>query len=135
MPQYLFVYGTLLTAIQHPLHQELVAKAQYLGRASFQGKLYALANKNYPAAISSAETNAQVFGEVYLVHCVDELFALLDDYEECSAAFPAPTEYIRQQVPVVLNEGQTLTAWVYLYNFAVDESLQIVSGDYGVTRA
>ncbi|MDD2816365.1 MAG: hypothetical protein PHP00_11625 [Thiotrichaceae bacterium] len=43
-------------------------QAQYLGRASFQGKLYALANKNYPAAISSAETNAQVFGEVYSVH-------------------------------------------------------------------
>jgi gamma-glutamylcyclotransferase (GGCT)/AIG2-like uncharacterized protein YtfP len=130
MPSYLFVYGTLLKAIQHPLHQELIAKTQYVGRASFQGKLYALANKHYPAAILSSESNARVFGELYLVHCVDELFALLDDYEECSAAFPAPTEYIRQQVPVVLNDGQVLMAWVYIYNHVVDEGLRIVSGDY-----
>lgn len=128
MPSYLLVYGTLLKAIQHPLYQELAARTQYLGRASFQGKLYALAN--YPAAIASIETNAQVFGEVYLVHCVDELFALLDDYEECSAAFPAPTIYIRQQVPVVLNDGQISRAWIYLYNRQVDESLRILSGDY-----
>lgn len=133
MQPYLFVYGTLLKAMQHPLHQELATRAQYLGRASFQGKLYALKNKNYPAAIASSESPARVFGEVYRVHCADELFSLLDEYEECSAAFPVPTEYIRQQVPVVLNDGQMLTAWVYLYNFAVDESLQIISGDYGAS--
>ncbi|MEN9848758.1 MAG: hypothetical protein RL368_1498 [Pseudomonadota bacterium] len=42
MLSYLFVYGTLLKAIQHPLYQEVVARAQYLGRVSFQGELYAL---------------------------------------------------------------------------------------------
>lgn len=130
MSSYLLVYGTLLKTVQHPLHQVLAQQAQCLGRASFQGKLYALANKNYPAALLSAETTARVFGEVYLVQEADELFSVLDEYEECSAAFPAPTEYIRQQVPVTLSDGQTLSAWVYLYNHAVDENLRIISGDY-----
>ncbi|MDD2816366.1 MAG: hypothetical protein PHP00_11630 [Thiotrichaceae bacterium] len=34
------------------------------------------------------------------------MFALLDNYEECSAAFPTPTEYVRQQVPVVFGSAQ-----------------------------
>ena len=128
MVQYLFVYGTLRSDAKHAMHQVLQQYACLLGPATLQGRLYQVAH--YPGAVLSAEPEQQVRGELYQLLQPEQVLTLLDDYEECSAQFTAPHEYLRQQVPVTLATGEHVNAWVYLYNRCCDNLVCIRSGDF-----
>ncbi len=127
MPHYLFVYGTLRRNAQHPMAVHLNQQAKLLGPASYQGKLYKVAD--YPAAIASSNPADKVYGEVYQLFSAD-LWSMLDDYEECSPSFAQPTEYCRLLQTVYLANGDEISAWVYLYNHSVSGFEVIESGDF-----
>jgi len=125
---YLFVYGTLRRACQHALFKVLDNQAEFVAEATFQGILYLL--DNYPGVIESSESIDIVYGELYYLNDVNLVLSALDDYEECSLAFPAPTEYRRCKRLVKLNNQQIIEAWIYLYNRPISNLPRIKSGDF-----
>jgi len=125
---YLFVYGTLMKASDHPMHRLLLPHCQLVSYAWILGKLYQIGH--YPGVIESHITHERVYGELYQLSHTDCVLAQLDDYEECSAAFPTPHEYLRKQVTVYLSETNMQQAWTYIYNHPVNEKNCILSGDY-----
>lgn len=128
MADFLFVYGTLRRACAHPMHAVLAADSRYMGIAHYQGKLYRVSH--YPGVVPSDNPAQQVVGEVYQLLKPAQTLAELDRYEECSADFPAPREYRRELQLVTLENGASVSAWVYLYNRQLTGLKPIVSGDY-----
>lgn len=127
MSPYLFVYGTLRRDAKHLMSDSLTHKAELIGSASYQGKLYKVTD--YPAAVLSSNPEDKVYGELYRLFNAD-LWSILDDYEECSPSFIAPTEYRRLLQTVYLANGEAISAWVYLYNRSVSNLEVIESGDF-----
>ncbi|MCR9144464.1 MAG: gamma-glutamylcyclotransferase [bacterium] len=146
----LFVYGTLRSDAQHPLHRVIREHARDLGPAEFQGQLFDLGA--YPGVIDSEDPTDRVIGELYeIVGDAQLLFERLDAYEECGPGFAEPTEYLREVRPVRLfasdsaanaaardgksNHQQTKVtaatdAWIYLYNHSLQKAQRLVHGDY-----
>lgn len=124
-PQYLFVYGTLRRNRHKQKHPFLNA-CNYLSDAFMCGELYEI--DGYPGAIAGG--TARVKGELYLMQNPEQTLSALDIYEECAAHFPQPHEYIRRELDVSLPDGQTVSAWTYLYNRPLDGLIRIHGGDY-----
>ncbi|MTI63961.1 gamma-glutamylcyclotransferase family protein [Methylophaga sp.] len=124
---YLFVYGTLMQNSQHPMHQLLQAHSEYICKGWIRAQLYQI--QDYPGAVLSEDDNNKVHGEVYRLTNLSVL-AQLDDFEECSAAFPEPHEYQRQQVDVGITAAKHIKAWAYIYNHSVDPGKRIKSGRF-----
>ncbi len=127
-PEYLFVYGTLRKDSNTAIHQLLAQYADCIGTASYQGRLYQVAH--YPGAVPSEKPDHQTKGEVYALLEPGQILPKLDEYEECGPDFAEPTEYIRKKKEVVLSSGQTLMAWIYIYNRSTDNLPEIISGDF-----
>lgn len=127
MFSYLFVYGTLRRDTKHPIADYLAQQAQFIGPASYQGKLYKVTD--YPAVVASNNLTDKVYGEVYQLLSTD-LWSRLDDYEECGPNFDVPTEYQRLLQTVYLANGEAISAWLYLYNRPVSNLELIESGDF-----
>ena len=104
-----------------------------VGTGTVPGKLYDLGN--YPAAVLSDAPGTLVHGEVYLLHDPAATLALLDQYEACTPADPAPHEYARVVTTVRLEDGRSLPAQTYLYARPVDALTPVPSGDYLEWRA
>lgn len=126
--QYLFVYGSLRREAAHPMHELLAEKTDFISEAVFQGQLFRISW--YPGAIPSRFARHRVKGEVYAIHQPEQLLLLLDEYEGCGSAFTEPTEYKRQQKTVLLTSGESLSAWVYLYQYPTSGLQEIHSGDF-----
>jgi len=124
----LFVYGTLRK--QHPsqYHQVFAKDWLWLANGYLRGKLYDASG--YPGAVLSENANDRVLGEIYAIHKSKATFSRLDAYEECTANFPKPHEYIRTQHLVYGQNNQAMMAWVYLYNWDTSHLSLIPSGDY-----
>jgi gamma-glutamylcyclotransferase (GGCT)/AIG2-like uncharacterized protein YtfP len=125
---YLFVYGTLRRGCNNPMAQFLKESSDFVGNASYQGLLYRISY--YPGLVPSKQPEHQVQGEMYQLHNADLILAYLDDYEECGVNFSAPTEYIRSQGWVKLDNGETVLAWLYFYNYSTIGLDLIKSGDF-----
>lgn len=128
MTNLLFVYGTLRRAFAHPMHAVLTAESDYVGIAYYQGELYLVAH--YPGVVCSPKPQHQVVGELYQLTEPEHILAVLDNYEECSAEFPAPHEYRRELQQVTLENGESVSAWVYVYNRDTRGLKLIPSGDF-----
>ncbi len=128
MSEWLFVYGTLRRTIKSPMAAVLGRDAIYVGRAFMRGRLYEVGP--YPAASESAAADDKVFGELWRIQQPTPLFKQLDDYEECSAQYPQPHEYVRKVLPVTRDSGEILLAWCYVYNLDTSGLQRIMSGDY-----
>ena len=127
MNELLFVYGTLMRGSRHPMARELEAHATYLDDASYHGRLYLIST--YPGLVESAASEDIVSGEVFELR--DPAFLLmLDDYEGCGPDADQPAEYRRIRHTVTLDSGAQVKAWIYIYNWPVDESQRIVSGRF-----
>jgi gamma-glutamylcyclotransferase (GGCT)/AIG2-like uncharacterized protein YtfP len=127
MSDHLFVYGTLMRGFDHPMAQLLSRSADFIGEARCQGRLYLI--KHYPGLVVSDDPNDAVFGELYRLRTPKELLREFDMYEACGEGFAKPTEYIRQMLPVTLND-KTAEAWTYLYNWPVARLPRIASGRF-----
>jgi gamma-glutamylcyclotransferase (GGCT)/AIG2-like uncharacterized protein YtfP len=126
--EFLFVYGTLRQEFALPVHDLMKQHCRFHGQGSIYGHLYQV--DDYPGVITPPHCRSRVHGELYRIIDKDELFLLLDDYEQCSAKYPKPHEYVRTQVDMATNSGDVSKAWIYIYNRAVAGLARIPSGDY-----
>src|SRR6202521_3282246 len=111
MQDRLFVYGTLMRGFDHPMAQLLSRSADFIGEAHCGGRLYLV--KHYPGLVLSDDPDDVVFGELYCLRQPDALLREFDTYEACGEGFAAPTEYVRQMLPVISGEGAAGEAWTY----------------------
>ena len=124
----LFVYGTLLSGIGHPMHEFMERYAGLEGPGFINGKLYDVLD--YPALVLSNNPKKVVWGEIYRVRDEAELFKYLDDYEGCGPHAPKPHEYQRDLVSVHDRAQHSLLVWTYLYKKPVSHLHLIPGGDY-----
>ena len=128
MSQFLFVYGTLRQNAKHPMHQQLAMYARFVAMARYQARLYQVSY--YPGAVPSSDVADQVIGELYQLMQPEVLLPLLDNYEECGPGFAEPQEYRRELQQVTLEDGASVSAWVYIYNRDTSGLKLITSGDF-----
>ena len=124
----LFVYGTLMRGFDHPMATLLSRSADFLGQATCRGRLYLI--KHYPGLVLSNDPADIVFGELYRLRERDALLEEFDMYEACGEGFAEPTQYIRQMLPVTLEQGETIDVWTYIYNWPVADLKRIESGRF-----
>lgn len=127
-PEYLFVYGTLRKGAAAPMYRVLARHCEFFADGFINGRLYEV--NGYPGLVLSGSGQEIVRGELYRIVNPETVLPLLDDYEECSDAYPEPREYCRRQLPVALDEGFEVSAWVYIYNHDVSALTEIPNGDY-----
>ena len=127
--EYLFVYGTLRKNI---VRAERPGILEEHGVFCGEGCLFGLLNEidPYPGAVISEERNHRVKGDIYRVQKGPGVWQTLDDYEECSEAYPEPHEYRKVHRDIHLENGERDRAWVYLYNRDTEGLERIESGDY-----
>jgi gamma-glutamylcyclotransferase (GGCT)/AIG2-like uncharacterized protein YtfP len=80
--------------------------------------------------VLSDAPDEMVSGELYRLRRPDELLRELDMYEACGEGFVAPTEYVRQMLPVTLDDSTAVEAWTYIYNWPVAHLPRIASGRF-----
>lgn len=113
-PNYIFVYGTLRRDANSEMSHFLAKHGEFVDDATYQGRLYQI--DYYPGAVPSDNPKDAVLGEVYLLHQAGVALPLLDRYEEFGPEFPEPNEYTRKKQSVLLKNGRSVKAWVYVYN-------------------
>jgi gamma-glutamylcyclotransferase (GGCT)/AIG2-like uncharacterized protein YtfP len=124
----LFVYGTLLSRVRHPMGVRLRREASLIGAASIQGRLYSLGR--YPGLVESADAGDIVHGEAYALNGPASALEWLDAYEGIRPGKGEENPYERVERPVRLASGATLTAWVYLYRKSVRMRPPILGGHW-----
>jgi gamma-glutamylcyclotransferase (GGCT)/AIG2-like uncharacterized protein YtfP len=124
----LFVYGTLMRGFDHPMAQLLSRSADFLGPGRCRGRLHLI--KHYPGLVLADDPTDVVFGELYRLRQPDALLREFDMYEACGEGFAEPTEYIRQMLPVTLEDGAASEAWTYIYNWPISGLPRIASGRF-----
>jgi gamma-glutamylcyclotransferase (GGCT)/AIG2-like uncharacterized protein YtfP len=124
----LFVYGTLMRGFDHPMARLLSANADFLGVARCRGRLHLI--KHYPGLVLSDDPADTVHGELFRLRACDAMLHEFDMYEACGENFPQPTEYVRQMLPLTLDDGSPTDAWTYIYNWPVTKLPRIASGKF-----
>jgi gamma-glutamylcyclotransferase (GGCT)/AIG2-like uncharacterized protein YtfP len=127
MQNHLFVYGTLMRGFDHPMAKLLSHSAEFIGPAHCRGRLYMV--KHYPGLVLSDDANDIVFGELVRLHTPQASLVTLDDYEGCGPDVASP-QYLRQVLPVTLDDGTVSEAWTYVYNRPVAKLKRITSGRF-----
>jgi len=124
--EFIFVYGTLRQETATTMSQHLRKQCDFVSTGFLQAQLFEV--DGYPGAVMSDNVHDYVIGDVFTGQT--SIVQELDHYEECSDDFPQPHEYVRQQHPVTLSNGDVVQAWVYLFNRDVSDLFHIQSGDY-----
>jgi gamma-glutamylcyclotransferase (GGCT)/AIG2-like uncharacterized protein YtfP len=126
---YLFVYGTLRSDTYSGSHRQLIAPYfSLVSRATMEGRLYAIID--YPGLVAVEEDIDPVIGEVYAFDGDESHLMDIDDFEGCAPHSPAPHLYSRSREQAHLKDGTIVDAWVYRYNFPVNENMLIRSGNF-----
>lgn len=129
----LFVYGTLLRAVGHPMYRLLARQADYLGPAQVAGRLYDLGD--YPGMLIEAGGAAHVTGELYRLHDPATTLRQLDQYEGCAPTDRPPREFERVLATATISALPPQPAWVYVYGRNPTALPRIADGDYLAHRA
>jgi gamma-glutamylcyclotransferase (GGCT)/AIG2-like uncharacterized protein YtfP len=126
-PAHLFVYGTLRSDADGPMHRVLAHAARRVGPATAPGALFNVGP--YPAAVPSDA--GRIRGELLALNPpAAPLLAALDAYEGFTPAAPAASLYVRRSVTVQLDDGNEATSWIYWYARPVDGLRLIPTGDW-----
>ncbi|NBB18204.1 hypothetical protein GVN20_02450 [Runella sp. CRIBMP] len=121
----IFVYGTLMQGFTNPFAKKIRQNGIWRGKASFAGALYDLGD--YPGAIYQPQSPHRVQGEVWELEEFQKTIAALDRYEGIQARNP---EYVRQSIPVTLENCADGVCWTYLFCQSVESFIFIPHGDY-----
>lgn len=124
---YLFVYGTLMQGFENPFATKLRAGSDFVEKGCFLGNLYRV--DWYPGAIYEPESKTLVWGEVYRLFDFEKLITELDMYEGLGED-ETTSQYLRRRVSVLLDNGQELICWTYIYNQSTDNLLLIEGGRF-----
>jgi gamma-glutamylcyclotransferase (GGCT)/AIG2-like uncharacterized protein YtfP len=117
-----FVYGALRRGAAHAWR---MAAGKFVGAGRVRGRLYAI--DWYPGVVVDEE-GGTVVGEVHRVDA--QLRAELDEFEGIGHGGDAGDEYARVRVPVRMEGGATVEAWIYDYRHPVDGRVEVESGDW-----
>ena len=100
----LFVYGTLRRGSKIKIARLLHANSEFIGPGRMQGRLA----RSHPhrGVVRSDKPDDWISGEVFKLNDPSMLLPILDEYED--------SEYQRTSVPVQLDSGKRLRAWMYL---------------------
>lgn len=120
--QIVFVYGTLRRGGSNHFR---LAGAEFVAAGTVTGRIYRI--DWYPGLVLDT-AGSEIRGEVYAVD--SEQLSALDAFEGLSAGEIEGSEYRRIQTSVMLQDSQTITAWVWEWLGNVDESLRIADGDW-----
>lgn len=101
---------------------------EFVGEATCRGRLYRIGR--YPGVVPSDDPTDLVHGEVYRLINPFLTLSRLDRYEECGPGFRKPTEYVRLRQLVRVSRGETLSAWVYVFNRPTKFLKRIPNGDF-----
>lgn len=129
MNPYLFVYGSLTVAHDHPQGQRLRTESLLIGPAHSPGRLYRVTW--YPGLRPPQHASDIVHGEVYALADPARSLAWLDEYEgitPSASSAAGPDIYERTQRAVTIADGRVLAAWVYLYQRPLPEDSFIPDG-------
>lgn len=132
MTQYIFLYGTLLPSHAPAQIAPTVSRLRSVGRGQSQGWLYDLGR--YPGAVFRKE-GPPIHGEVFELPDDPEALRQLDAYEEFDPQLPDSSEFVRQDWPVMMEDGRKITCWVYVYNRDPGAAPRIVGGDFAKLRS
>lgn len=129
--EYLLVYGTLLASELPRAPIDVAASLQLIGRRRIRGRLYDLGE--YPGLVPGDDL---VEAELHALADPGVLTAL-DAYEGFDPDDPQGSLFLRRSIRVPRFgtgpdcrwfDRQTIDAWVYTYNRAVDPAARIASG-------
>lgn len=118
MNPHLFVYGTLLSTVDHPMGERLRREGTLIGPATFPGRLYRVAW--YPGLLDGGAGDV-VHGELLRLREPERSFVWLDEFEGVTrgdSSVTGPSEYERVQRSVTGPDGP-LRAWAYLYRGSI----------------
>jgi gamma-glutamylcyclotransferase (GGCT)/AIG2-like uncharacterized protein YtfP len=118
---FIFVYGTLLPGLAPPEIAPAVAQLRSVAQGSVQGVLYDLGE--YPGAVIDLpdidllekEVRGCIPGMIFQIPD-HGLLRQLDEYEGYDPASPTASLFVRKLYEVRLDDGHTLSCWVYVYN-------------------
>jgi gamma-glutamylcyclotransferase (GGCT)/AIG2-like uncharacterized protein YtfP len=120
--EWVFVYGTLRRGGSNHFR---MAGAEFVADGSITGRLYRI--DWYPGIVLDPAGD-EIRGEVYQVG--PEQLAALDAFEGVSAGEIEGSEYRRVRTDVMQKDSRILSAWVWEWLGAVDESQRITDGDW-----
>ena len=128
MTVHLFVYGTLMRRVRHPMAALLAAHADFVDEARYRGRLYLVTH--YPGVVPSDAADDIVYGDVYALRHPSRLLPRLDVYEGCAPSSPRPVQYVRTLQSVEFDDGRVLDALVYVYNRPIAGLKRIRNGRF-----
>jgi gamma-glutamylcyclotransferase (GGCT)/AIG2-like uncharacterized protein YtfP len=123
-----FTYGTLMRSSGHHMAKKLQGESRLVDYGSIPGKLYSLGD--FPGLVLPSEPDDRVYGEVISLINPAMSLAWMDDYEGCGLSDPEPHAYERIIIPVTLQTGGQLHAWVYIYKLSVLSAELIPDGRF-----
>jgi gamma-glutamylcyclotransferase (GGCT)/AIG2-like uncharacterized protein YtfP len=126
MTDLVFFYGTLMSGFQRPGRARLDRVLTPVARGWIHAALFDLGI--YPAAVPASDS--RVWGEVHRMLDSDSVLATLDEIEGFSISEPDKSLYLREEIPVMFDDGRVANAWVYFYNAPLGRAERINSGDY-----
>ena len=115
----IFVYGSLRSGFRNPAYEDLTRYFKYSGEALVKGKFFDAGS--HPVALATNDEHF-ILGELYCMNSEDEFswaFEQLDDYEGLNVE-AGETPLYKRCLAEVFQNGETQTAWIYLYNKTVD---------------
>jgi gamma-glutamylcyclotransferase (GGCT)/AIG2-like uncharacterized protein YtfP len=116
---YLFVYGTLRRDSGTEWSRRLAANPEFIGSGHVPGTLFEIGS--YRGMVPAQSENDSVVGEVFQVVDPAAFWPILDEYEG--------DEFERREVPVRLDDGNIMNAWVYYYRGDTAGQSRVLSGD------
>lgn len=119
----IFVYGTL-EKTEFFSYLISIGEIKYVGSGKIRAKLYDLGE--YPGAVE--HKGSHVYGRVYEAQNIDKVLPLLDEYEEFYPDRPENSLFIRKVMKVIMENGESLEAFVYIYNRSVKGMKTIPTG-------
>jgi gamma-glutamylcyclotransferase (GGCT)/AIG2-like uncharacterized protein YtfP len=133
-PEHFFFYGTLQDRSLSETARAVLPHLERVGTGSVEGRLIAIQGENfiYPALVRDAGT-ARVRGTYFRMgpEFSEADLAALDAYEDFDPQQPDSSDYVRESVRLLLDDGGEILAWVYVWRGdAPPSSESIPSGDF-----
>jgi gamma-glutamylcyclotransferase (GGCT)/AIG2-like uncharacterized protein YtfP len=130
MAEYLFSYGTLQPGLAPAEIEPIVQSFKPLGKAYIYGALYDFGH--YPGAVLGG--SEKVRGQVFELPSGADVLGRLDEYEGYDPLKIDESQFLRQRCKSILEGGQELDVWVYVYNREVSAANVIASGEFAKSR-
>lgn len=127
MKDYLFVYGTLRKGYDLKLKDKVGDDLRYVGQGKVGASLYDLGR--YPGAVRSNRGD-EVIGDVFLLDDSPRVLRILDKYEGIEEDKPLGSEFVRKKSRIKLRSGKSINAWVYWYNYSIQDRPKIKYKNY-----